>query len=228
MFGKKAERFDPFGWLERYFSAKTLHTVIRAFMGAVLLIFLIHRVLSYNHYLFKPLWVVETLIYAVFLIIFIIRKDPVERSQGVQEIIIPLIGGVWPFALLLSPVHPWIAGSQTFARAVFIWMSAASCLTLWGLWTLRRSFSITVEARELVTNGPYRLVRHPVYLGEMLTAAAVTVWRFSAANVVLLVGFIAVQLYRCRMEERKLARIFPGYSDFYAKSAWFWTGREKS
>jgi protein-S-isoprenylcysteine O-methyltransferase Ste14 len=103
-------------------------------------------------------------------------------------------------------------------------MTAATCLTLWGLWTLRRSFSITVEARELVTGGPYRLVRHPVYLGEMFTASAVTLWRFSPANMVFLAVFVAIQLYRSRMEENKLVRIFPAYSSFCAKSAWFWSG----
>lgn len=192
-------------------------------MGVVLTAFLAHRATSYNLYYFKPLWVVETLIFAVFLASVVIRKNPVARSRGVKEILIPLAGGIWPFALLLSPVHPRIAGSLISVYVVFAWMTAASCLTLWGLWTLRRSFSITVEVRTLVTGGPYRFVRHPVYLGEILTAAAVAVWRFSLVNLVLLFSFITIQLYRSRMEEKKLAQILPEYRAFAERSFWFWS-----
>ena len=214
--------FDPFGWFEKYFSAKTLHIIIRAAVALLLVVFLISRILSYPRYWFKPLWAVETLIFCVFLTIYLIRKDPVDRSRGVREIVIPLIGGVLPFALLHSPPHPLILSSVKYIYAVFIWMTAATCLTLWGLWTLKRAFSVTVEARELVTGGPYRFVRHPVYLGEMLTAGAVATLRFSCVNIALLILFIAIQIYRSRLEEEKLSRFFPDYNRFAARSLWFW------
>jgi len=217
--------FDPFGWLEKYFSARTLHLMIRGGIMLILLAFLAHRIMSYTLYWFKPLWIAETLIFVVFLISYAVRRDPVSRSRGVREILIPLAGGVLPFTLLFSPPHPLITGSTTHVTIVFIWMTVATCLTVWGLWTLRRSFSITVEARELVTGGPYRFVRHPVYLGEMLTTAAVAVLRFSPVNVFLLLLFVAIQLYRSRMEENKLARVFPAYDVFASRSCWFWLRR---
>jgi protein-S-isoprenylcysteine O-methyltransferase Ste14 len=222
------KEFDPFGWLERYFSAKTLHLMIRAGVVVILLAFLIHRISSYNRYWFKPLWVAETLIFVIFLISYAIRRDPVSRSRGVREILIPLAGGVLPFTLLFSPPHPWMTGSITRVTIVFVWMTVATVLTVWGLWTLRRSFSITVEARELVTDGPYRFVRHPVYLSEMLTAAAVAVLRFSWINAVLFVLFVAIQLYRSKMEENKLAQVFPAYGAFAAHSLWLWPRRPVS
>lgn len=213
--------FDPFGWLEKYIPAHTLHLVIRAGVSLILLAFLVHRISAYDRYWFKPLWAVETLIFVVFLVSYVIRKDPVERSRGAREIIIPLIGGVLPFTLLFSPPHPWVLSSMTRVYAVFIWMTVATCLTLWGLWTLKRSFSVTVEARELVTGGPYRFVRHPVYLGEMLTAASVAALRFSLINIACLIVFVAIQIYRARMEEEKLARFFPQYAGFAAGTFWF-------
>ena len=219
------KEFDPFGWLETFFSARTLHLVIRGGISVMLLGFLAHRISSYWQYWFKPLWAVETLIFIVFLVSYIIRKDPVERSHGVGEIVIPLIGGILPFTLLFSPPHPLILSSIRYVYAVFIWMTAATCLTLWGLWTLKRSFSVTVEARELVTGGPYRFVRHPVYLGEMLTALAVCVLRFSVMNAVLIVFFVIIQLYRSRLEENKLMRVFPDYAGFASKTLWFWPRR---
>ena len=221
------KEFDPFGWLERFFPARTLHLMIRAAVILVLLLFLIHRLISYGRYWFKPLWAVETLIFVVFLVSYAVRKDPVYRSRGVREIIIPLIGGVLPFALLFSPPHPLILSSMGYVYAVFIWMTVATCLTLWGLWTLRRSFSVTVEARDLMVTGPYQFIRHPVYLGEMLTAAAVTVFRFSLINVLFFILFTVIQLYRSKMEEKKLGRVFPSYSDYAAKVMWFWPYRSR-
>jgi len=151
-----------------------------------------------------------------------------DRSRGVREILIPLAGALLPFALIFSPSQSLITGQTNYAYIVFIWMTVSTALTVWGLWTLRRSFSITVEARELVTGGPYRFIRHPVYLGEMLSAAAVTIFRFSPVNVLILFLFVAIQLFRSKMEEEKLGHVFPGYIDFAAKAFWFWPGPPKN
>jgi protein-S-isoprenylcysteine O-methyltransferase Ste14 len=89
-----------------------------------------------------------------------------------------------------------------------------SFLTLWGLWTLRRSFSITVEVRSLVLKGPYRWIRHPIYLGEILTAGIVMMWRFSWINVLIWTVFVFIQIVRARLEERKLSAFFPEYYSY--------------
>ena len=163
----------------------------------------------------------ETLIFVVFLVSYLIRKDPVNRSSGAKEIIVPLIGAILPFALLFSPPNLFIVASPVALQVIFYWMTAATALTVWGLWTLKRSFSITVEARDLVTNGPYRFVRHPIYSGEILTALAVTVWRFSLLNLFIITLFVVIQLLRAKWEEDKLALVFPGYSIYAAKTSWF-------
>lgn len=214
------KEFDPFGWLEKYVPARIIHLVIRIGIIAVLIVFLSQRVSSYNLYMVKPLWVVETLIFVVFLVSYLIRQDPVCRSRGTKEIIVPLIGGILPFALLFSPPNLFLAANPLALQVIFYWMTAATALTVWGLWTLKRSFSITVEARDLVISGPYRFVRHPIYLGEMLTALAVAVWRFSLLNFFIITLFIVIQLLRAKWEEDKLAQVFPGYSIYADKTSW--------
>lgn len=102
-------------------------------------------------------------------------------------------------------------------------MTFATALSVWGFWALRRSFSITVEARELIDRGPYRWVRHPVYAGEILSATVVVAWRFSALNLAILIAFIAIQLTRAHWEEKKLAAHLPGYAEFAARTWWLWT-----
>ncbi|UCF30509.1 MAG: EamA family transporter [bacterium] len=212
--------FDPFGWLEGHIPTRRLHTIIRFGGAGVCAAFLAVRIFQYNGFALKPLWAAETLVFMVLVVAFLMRQDPVDRSRGFNEIIVPLTGSLLPFALLASDPVPWIMKSRTLLLGIFWWMTAATGFTAWGMWTLRRNFSITVEARSLVSKGPYRWVRHPIYLGEILTAAAVATWRFSAANLLILVIFIGVQLYRSRMEESKLERSFPEYGAFRGRTWW--------
>ena len=186
------------GWKSTY-RHRIIHLLIRISIIAVLIVFLIHCISSYDLYMFKPLWVVETLIFIAFLVIYLIRKDPVNRSSGTKEIIVPLIGGMLPFALLFSPPNLFIAGNPLALQIIFYWMTAATALTVWGLWTLRRSFSITVEARDLVISGPYRWIRHPIYSGEILAALAVTVWRFSLLNIFIITLFCCYPIAKGKM-----------------------------
>jgi protein-S-isoprenylcysteine O-methyltransferase Ste14 len=195
--------------------------VLRAGVVTLLLVFFVHRLSQYADYFFKPLWVAETLIYVVFIVSYAIRLDPLVRSLGVKEILVPLVGAVLPFALLFTRPAPWIVHRTPCLYAVFSLMTASTAFTVWGLWTLRRSFSITVEARDVVNGGPYRLVRHPVYLGEMCTAAVVMAWRFSILNVALFALFVVIQLARARWEEAKLARAFPTYLQYSQRTWWF-------
>lgn len=214
--------FDPFGWFERVVPARWLHWIIRAAALVIVLGFLVMRLGQYQDYFFKPLWLVETLLFAVLAIAFVVRRDPIDRSRGVTEIIIPLIGSVLPFALLFTQPSAWISGNKNLLIAVFIWMTVSTGFTTWSMWILRRSFSITVEARELVTSGPYRWVRHPVYLGEICAAAAVVVWRWSLLNLFIFVLFVVIQMLRARKEEIKLTRKFAEYKDTFSQSWWVW------
>jgi hypothetical protein len=113
------KEFDPFGWLERFFPTYSLHRLIRIGIIVIVIILLVHRISLYSYYFVKPLWVRETLIYVVFLVSYAIRIDPIERSRGLKEIIIPLIGGVLPFVLLSSPPSPLTTGNCLNVYIIF-------------------------------------------------------------------------------------------------------------
>ena len=89
--------------------------------------------------------------------------------------------------------------------------------SVWGLAFLRRSFSITPEARRLVTGGPYRLSRHPVYLGEIATAIGINLATAGWLSAVAIAYFVACELLRIRWEERILAQTFPHEYPPYAR-----------
>jgi drug/metabolite transporter (DMT)-like permease/protein-S-isoprenylcysteine O-methyltransferase Ste14 len=214
--------FDPFGWATRSIPERTLHGIVRGFMILVCVLFLVRRVSKLDAYLVKPLWAVETLVYVVLILAFLVRTVPVDRSRGLAEIALPGVGALLPFALLFSAPAGFVVQSVTLHRGVFWIMTLATVLTVWGMWNLRRSFSITVEARELVTTGVYRFVRHPVYLGEIMAALAVTVWRMSLVSIAVFSLFVAIQLVRARMEETKLDLNFGEYEAYKSRVWWFW------
>ena len=89
--------------------------------------------------------------------------------------------------------------------------------SVWGLAYLRRSFSIIPEARRLVTGGPYGLSRHPVYLGEVITAVAVNLATGGWLTAIAIAYFIACELLRIRWEERILSAAFPNDYPTYAR-----------
>jgi protein-S-isoprenylcysteine O-methyltransferase Ste14 len=212
--------FDPFGWFARVLPEKWLHRLIRASAVAAMGVFIVWRVRHYDEFLLKPLWFAETAIFVVLGLSFMLRVNPIDRARGMREILVPIAGSVVPFFLLAAPPHPSLSRTETLY--IFWAMTTATLLTVWGMWTLRRAFSITVEARTLVTRGPYRWIRHPIYAGEIATATAVALWRFSPANVIWLALFVAIQLLRAYWEERKLAHHFTDYAPWARRSVWLW------
>jgi protein-S-isoprenylcysteine O-methyltransferase Ste14 len=89
-------------------------------------------------------------------------------------------------------------------------ITVGNLIDLWGYTVLTRSFGIVPEARELKTSGPYRFVRHPVYLGQFLSQGGF--WfcfaRLHWVWIGMYVVFVAMQLYRSKLEDRVLAEAF--------------------
>jgi protein-S-isoprenylcysteine O-methyltransferase Ste14 len=105
----------------------------------------------------------------------------------------------------------WIIG---VAGAVFIGS---------GIGQLRRAGALTAVPRPredaaFATNGAYRFVRHPIYLGLILGAlglAVITPWPGTFAGVALLA--VVLDLKR-RREERWLLERYPGYAAYRTKT----------
>jgi len=83
-----------------------------------------------------------------------------------------------------------------------------------GLVALGRSFSLFPEARRLVMHGPYRLVRHPLYLAELVATLGVAVVLFRPEAFLLYAAHVTCQIWRICLEERLLEKTFPEYARY--------------
>jgi protein-S-isoprenylcysteine O-methyltransferase Ste14 len=83
---------------------------------------------------------------------------------------------------------------------------------------LGRCFGVLPEARGLVRTGPYRLVRHPVYLGEIGACVGLAIAAPSMTNGAALAGLIVAQAVRMRLEEGALSQAFPEYTEYAAET----------
>lgn len=97
-----------------------------------------------------------------------------------------------------------------------VWFSAAAIRTLGQQWSLAAR---VLEGHELVTQGPYSVVRNPIYTGMfgmlLATGLAVSHW---IGLVTAVVVFAVGTVIRVRSEERLLREMFGGEFDKYARA----------
>jgi len=147
------------------------------------------------------------------------RAEGTDRSSSLVltlTTLVPVVGFI--FAMKTSPTAAagWrsllfgesLPGLPTLAWAAFAVGLAGLALRLWGVLTLRERYTRTLLIQgehPVERGGPYRLVRHPGYLGSLvclnslaLTSGSAPV--FAASLVATLAGYA----YRIRAEDRML------------------------
>jgi len=91
-------------------------------------------------------------------------------------------------------------------------MLTGMVLRYWSIRTLDRAFSATVrikEGQQLITGGPYRLLRHPSYTGAWLVFVGVALLFHSWAGLLIMgPGMFWVYTRRIATEERTLEAAF--------------------
>ncbi len=154
-------------------------------------------------------------------------RDRAERVVARQRLAVRLLQ-ILPLAIVLwgpygdrrgLAVIPWPA-----ARWAGVALYAAGFLLMHRAEAhLGRLFSVQVAVQEghrLVTDGPYRLVRHPRYLGIIAFAAGLALVFRSWPALALAVAVKLVLLWRIRDEEALMAEEFGEEWAAYARRSW--------
>jgi protein-S-isoprenylcysteine O-methyltransferase Ste14 len=118
------------------------------------------------------------------------------------------------FTGLAATREPWLRDS---GLAVVV---AGLALAVWARVYLGRNWGMPMSRKvdpELVTTGPYRLIRHPIYTG-ILAAMAGTTLAIGGYWLIAVVATGGYFVYSALHEERYMAEQFPGTFPAYRRS----------
>jgi protein-S-isoprenylcysteine O-methyltransferase Ste14 len=128
---------------------------------------------------------------------------------------------VGQFALIgLMVVAPRDDGFAVSAALGLIGIGFFAAGALVGLWSaIHLGDGLTPSplpngAVALVVSGPYRWIRHPMYVSVMLIMGGVAIRSGSLLVVVGLAALIMLFNVKARWEEARLAEVFDGYGDY--------------
>lgn len=136
-----------------------------------------------------------------------------KPKKGLSSHILVLLQGLF-LAMCCFPVGWYNAGSAWFLSLCAV----GSVLGVVVLYYNRpRNFSVYPEVRigaTLITDGPYRYIRHPMYTALMAMMLGIAGYNGHWINYVGAAGIISVVVIKAFREERLLPLVFPEYSSY--------------
>ncbi len=160
--------------------------------------------------------------YALIIFLYFLRSSARSTLKSWASKVIAVMATFSPFSI--SILNNNISYNPAIVIVANLIMIFGIFFSIWALFVLGKNFSIIPQARNLVQSGPYRMVRHPLYLGEMVSVLGVVLARFTASTVAVLFLLISCQVYRAIQEENLLGGIFPEYKSYCLRTARFIPG----
>ncbi|PYK52594.1 MAG: hypothetical protein DME48_14800 [Verrucomicrobia bacterium] len=140
----------------------------------------------------------------IVLGIALTRPRPRVRDYSVASSIAVGAAYLYPYAQVIY--LRWSPGNVASPGTGLVLVTLAAGLSLVSLLTMGRLFGVRPALRGLVTSGPYRFIRHPMYLSYILADIGYNLqeWNFVTLLLVL-VGWMSL-VYRIHAEERVLSQ----------------------
>ena len=177
----------------------------------------------------NPSWtiaveVVRELLYGTFVLAAAVvlsrGRNPRFRDGRARVIVASLGASFLLVGVGLLPTGPvlWEGSVRSIQIGLLITVVGAA-LAVVALASLGSNFSIVPEAKSLVVTGPYRSVRNPMYLAEILMMFGIVLSNPRVTYLIGALGVVGLQLYRIRVEEQLLSAAFPNaYQMFVART----------
>lgn len=141
-------------------------------------------------------WTVSEGMIVLFLVF---RRESASVSRRPWDWLVGIAGTLT--VLLVRPERVSIA-----PEAVGVFLQIAGTLfEIYAKAALGRSFGIIAANRGIVMKGPYRFVRHPIYLGYLVTHVGFLLSNWSLRNITVYVATYSFLVARIFSEERLLS-----------------------
>lgn len=176
---------------------------------------------AWRYWLVAALWV-------VWEAYWIISARSTKRTRSSEPFIsrLPVIAGL-ALSLFLLFASPWLGGllgrdlpphdDLGYFLGLLLAIGGCGC-AFWARHSLGRNWSGRVaikEGHELVTSGPYRWVRHPIYAGALLTVVGSALALGKAGGLISVAIMVAIFVHKIRLEEKVLEGHFGSkYADY--------------
>jgi protein-S-isoprenylcysteine O-methyltransferase Ste14 len=178
-------------------------------------------------FLLTPTFTITDWIYVlqhfIVLGIALTRRHPKVWDYSVASSMAVGVAYVYPYAQVIY--LRWSPGQVAWPAAGLALVALAAGLSLVSLLSMGRLFGVRPAVRGLATNGPYRFVRHPMYLSYILADIGYNLQEWNFVTLLLVLVGWASLVYRIHAEEQFLAqhsrwrgyaasvrsRLFPGF-----------------
>jgi len=153
---------------------------------------------------------------SILIVLLVIRLPAARKAKGVMPKLAGMLGFLLPILVFALPRASQTHAMAIFSSAVVLVGIAASILSV--SW-LGRSFSVLPQARGLVTEGPYRLIRHPLYMAELCVLFGRILELSQPWSIIVMLTAIGIQITRMHFEEEVLLEEFPSYIHYKSRTA---------
>jgi protein-S-isoprenylcysteine O-methyltransferase Ste14 len=144
---------------------------------------------------------------------FLTRRRSIATSRRPMDWV--LGAGAWA-SILARPADSPTEWASTMGTVMQGFGLTGTCV---AFIYLGRSFGVVAANRGLKVGGPYRIVRHPIYVTHLITHTGFVLANFSPFNVGLLVFMAVIQILRIRAEERILTAT-ADYAEYASRVRW--------
>jgi len=165
--------------------------------------------------LFLPTFLYELMIAVTFL-----TRQPVRQKLGGWRARLAAYSGTFLLPVFVAVAGHWRPGWLRLSSApplhvmgVVLWVFGTAFAFV-TLYYMRYSFSLMPQARQLVTNGPFRVARHPIYASYLLQYVGIWLTHPTAPLALAVLLWFGIALVRVHYEEQVLAAAFLEYSEY--------------
>jgi len=141
------------------------------------------------------------------------RRPPGVQDRSPFAIAVVTVAYAYPYAQVAY--LRWIPGEEAWPQGALVLVTLAAVLSFASLVALGRRFGIRPALRGLATGGPYRLIRHPMYLAYLVADVGYNLQEWNSGTALLTAAGWVSLLGRIHAEERVLGRD-PGWSAYAA------------